>query len=339
MISPRLLSTAVVALMSPLGSAVAPATAGTAKSYGTTTLEIGARKIALGVYDGTLTGARPMLTHKRSLTLRGRRLTSIRAVLGAQRTTVTALLEGKRTTIFTGPVAAIDETTRTVTLPSGVLRWAQAGARALHVSPEAAGRIAIEATLPIPEPPVLARPASAVDVTAATITWHVRDSFIRYIATGEGTKASRGAVAGTPTVSAEAGRPLVYDYSFPLKTGWYDPTSGRAWLSFAGTVTFTYTAHGIDLDANDPEIEINGSRSRAIFRFTGRRDTDPGNRRGVMEALDLSKAQITASGATRSWANIPGTIPQEAVGSIFAGFYLAGDPFGQVSVSLTAASP
>ena len=37
------------------------------------------------------------------------------------------------------------------------------------------------------EPPVKARPAAARTITGATLTWRVRESFIRYIASGEGT--------------------------------------------------------------------------------------------------------------------------------------------------------
>ena len=83
-----------------------------------------------------------------------------------------------------------------------------------------------------PVPP--ARPASAVDVTAAPITWHVRDSFIRYINTGEGTATSDGATAEPPVVIGGS-PPLVYDFHFPFKGGWYDPMSKTARVTYSGT--------------------------------------------------------------------------------------------------------
>jgi hypothetical protein len=39
------------------------------------------------------------------------------------------------------------------------------------------------------EPPIKSQPANALPITSATVTWHVRDSFIQYIATREGTPA------------------------------------------------------------------------------------------------------------------------------------------------------
>jgi hypothetical protein len=183
--------------------------------------------------------------------------------------------------------------------------------------------VRLRAALPGAEPAVPARPAGAVDVTAATVTWHVRDSFVRYLAAGEGITATRGATAEPPATTPESDTPLVYDFHFALRDGWRDPAGGRAYLRFAGRVTFSYRDHGIDLDVNDLEVELDGARSRAIARFTGRGDTRPGNRRGVLVDID------PAAGL----AQMPGTIPRDTAGAIFAGYYLAGDPFGWIGLT------
>jgi hypothetical protein len=183
------------------------------------------------------------------------------------------------------------------------------------------------------EPPVKARPATARTVTSATITWHVRDSFIRYIAAGEGTSASGGATAAAP----EGDPPLVYAFQFPFAEGWCDPVSGAARISFTGTVAFRYAEHEIDLVVNDPEVELDGPASRVIFRMTGSGDTDGGNQRAVVETLHVSRSSPSASGNAFAYERIPGAIPPGAASSIFAGYYLPGDPFGWVSISFTTA--
>jgi len=183
------------------------------------------------------------------------------------------------------------------------------------------------------EPPVKARPATARAVTGATITWHVRDSFIRYMAAGEGTSASGGATAAAP----EGDPPLVYAFQFPFAEGWCDPVSGAARIAFSGTVAFRYAEHEIDLVVNDPEVELDGPASRVIFRMTGSGDTDGQNKRGVVETLDVSKSTAAANGNRFSYERIPGAVPPGAASSVFAGYYLPGDPFGWVSISFTTA--
>jgi len=185
-------------------------------------------------------------------------------------------------------------------------------------------------TPPAGEPPVKARPATARTVTGATLTWRVRESFIRYINTGEGTKTSRGAT-GAPPESIDGSPPLVYSFHFPFAEGWCDPVTGAARIAFTGTVAFRWAAHNIDLVVNDPEVELDGPASRVIFRMTGSRETGGGNQRAVIETLDVSKAVVDGL----SYERIPGAIPPGSTGSFFGGFYLPGDPFGWVSISYT----
>jgi hypothetical protein len=183
-------------------------------------------------------------------------------------------------------------------------------------------------------PTALARPGTAVDATAGTITWHVRDSFIQYINSGEGTAVSGGATADPATVQPGSGASLVYSFHFPFKSGWYDPVSQTTRLTYSGTVTFCYSGHGIKLTASDPEIEINGTGSRAIF-VTG--NTGEADKRGVLVKLDPSAAaSITHDGAAHAWSQVPGAIPADAGESVFAGFYSAGDPFGWITATATA---
>lgn len=52
-----------------------------------------------------------------------------------------------------------------------------------------------------------ARSPGAADITGATIGWHLRESFIRYIDTGEETSVSGGAVADPPELLPDGSMP------------------------------------------------------------------------------------------------------------------------------------
>lgn len=303
---------------------LAAASPAAAKPHGTTTFEVRGTSVALPVTSGEVRENGATLRHVRPLVLRGKRLTAVRVVLARGGATVSASLRGARTTFFTAAgTPAVDRVEQTAALASAPLMLTAKGAEALGMRAGRAGRFSTSATLHGAEPPPLARPAGAVDVTGATVTWHVRDSFVRYVNSGEGIVPSRGATAEPPATTAESDTPLAYDFHFPFRAGWYDAATQTGRLTFGGRVTFRYTGHGIDLDVNDLEVELRGDRSRAIARFTGRRDTRPGNRRGVLVALD----------ATGGLERMPGTIPRDTAGAIFAGYYLAGDPFGWIGVA------
>jgi len=188
------------------------------------------------------------------------------------------------------------------------------------------------------EPPVLARPAGAVDVTSASLTWRPRESWIQYINGGEGTSVFGGALEGPE--EARPGYPaLVYSFhGFPFSNGWYHAATGTAAIYFAGGVGFRWSAHGIDFSAASPEIEINGEASRAIFTFNGTQSTQYTDQRGVLVDLDPGPPQPPSAG-TIAYTDVPGTIPADTGESVFAGFYPADTPFGTMTVSFTTPTP
>jgi hypothetical protein len=198
---------------------------------------------------------------------------------------------------------------------------------------------------PAPEDPlpVATRPPSAVDVTTATIDWHVRESFIRYVGTGEGTSVSGGATADPPVQLPGTSAALSYGFHFPFAAGWHDaganpadPADDTAAIGFGGAVRFLYSGHEIDLTTADPEIEIAGARSRAIFAIA---ESGGSPERQVLVNLDLSQAAaITASGNSFAYERVPAAIPAGTASSVFAGFYAPGTEFGCVSVSFTTGS-
>lgn len=198
-----------------------------------------------------------------------------------------------------------------------------------------------------PAPPALARPATAVDVGGVELTWHPRDSWVRYassgVAPGDGILASNGATGIDSTASPCPDRPsssdaqLPYSASFTPKASWYDPASGKAAIYGQGSVSFRWAAHKIDLTASDPEIEIGGADSKAIFRFSGSGGTAYPDQRASLLSLDIGTGPtVTNGGKTFAYNLARGTLTADGV-SVFAGFYTPpdNDEFGCVSVEFT----
>ncbi len=195
------------------------------------------------------------------------------------------------------------------------------------------------------EPPILARPATAVTVGSVTLSWMPRDSWVRYVSTGtgagDGVTPGAGAtgVASTsspcPDRPAESGASLNYAVDFAAKESWYDPFTGTAGIYGSGSVGFRYAAHTINLTAAEPEIEINGAASRAIFRFNGSGGTPYPNQRVVLESLDTSgRPTVSGGGKTLTYNLMRGKLTENGE-KVFAGFYTApsDNEFGCVSAS------
>jgi hypothetical protein len=324
-----------------------------------------------------LGGALRLRKGRRTVSLQGLRLS-----LRPRGATLSAAVGGRRMSALSGRYAprrlSLDRSTGRVLLSTTTLKLARPAARRIarrlklaRVPGGALARLAVgipaqtapgstapgapgapggggSATTPQQSLPRLARPATAVPITSASIDWHVRDSFVEYMNSGEGTSVAGGATAGAPQERCGGGASYVYDFAFPFAEGWYDPPSGTAAVYFEGAVRFRYSAHGIDITTSQPEIEINGESSRAIFRF---KDAD-GDRRGVLANMKrigtpapaerchgdtgpAGSANPQVSGTTYTYERMAGEVPDGTADSVFAGFYLAGDPFGWFTVTFT----
>lgn len=198
------------------------------------------------------------------------------------------------------------------------------------------------------EPPLLARPATAVDVTSARLTWWVRDSWIAYVYSGNdaapwGTTFSQGATAGAAILARDhickddpkrEAPALPYSFDFPFSNGWYDAGSRTAGLYHTGQVAFRYASHGIDVTATNPEVELNGAASRLIFRLGGSGNTRLGDKRGVLTSLARATPTVSPDGKTITYPPIKGTLGAESANT-FAGFYAEGAGYGCTQVSFT----
>lgn len=184
------------------------------------------------------------------------------------------------------------------------------------------------------------KPPGALDIASASVAWRVRESFIRYIATGNGTSASGGASADPPESLAGA-PPLSYGFRFPGGAeGWLhpganpaDPVDDRASVRFAGAVRFRYDSHGIDIETASPEIQIDGANSRAVFAIS---ENGAPAQRQVLVNLDLSRAAaVRQTGTSYTYEKVPGAVPGGTASSVFGGFYTPGTDFGCFSVSFS----
>jgi len=292
------------------------------------------------------------------------RLTGLQTQLGAQ-STLTGTLSGKSRVLFDllpkPGMLALDGLRGTAALNGARLRWRQSVARTISRRlgielPKGAfgtvrvGAVATGTDTPVAgpisssEPPRLARPAGAVDVTAATVTWHVRSSWINYVDSGNGTTAVDGAIPAAPSLEKDhpclddAGddtQPRVYSYTFPFTEGWYDRPTGVGAIYTSGGTHFSYAGHGIDLIARNPEIELNGSASRAIFKLSGGGSTAYRDTRASILDLSLAEAPVEGPAGTFAFAKpIKSYLTADGL-SIFGGFYSppTNHGFGCFSVS------
>lgn len=183
-------------------------------------------------------------------------------------------------------------------------------------------------------PPEIVRPAGADSLVSADIHWRVRESFIQYVASGDGTRTEDGAY-GNPSEVIGTRPPLTYSFHFPFTGGWADDTSDTAAVYGSGLLGFRYCENTINFTVSDPEVELDGDLSRLIFRVNGIDGTPYPDSRAVVVGLKLSQAaSITEDGNTTTYTDVPGYIPEGSTG-VFADIYPSGDRFGSLSLELT----
>lgn len=201
------------------------------------------------------------------------------------------------------------------------------------------------------EAPVLARPLTAQTVEDVSVAWYPRASWVRYVATGEGTTTAGGATSVSSTTSAcpaqtgsmegteaaASGLSFPYEVDFAPAASWFDPASGEAAIDGAGGVSFRYKAHTINLTGSEPEIQIAGAVSQAVFRFSGSEGTPYPNQRVALLSLTSGQPTITNEGRTYTYTLMRAALTTDGE-KVFAGFYPASqnnNGFGCISASFT----
>ena len=197
------------------------------------------------------------------------------------------------------------------------------------------------------EAPPLARPLTAKTVENVSIKWFPRASWLAYVATGEGTTTAGGATSVFSTVApcpaqpgsnegggSSAGVSLPYEIDFTPTESWVDPATGTAAINGTGSATFSFRGHGINLTGSDPEIQLNGPSSQAVFRFSGAEGTPYPNQRVAL--LKLATPTPTREGNAYTYNLTRATLTADGE-KVFAGFYTAptNNGFGCVSASFS----
>lgn len=326
------------------------------------------RTLKLPVRRGAVSGSKTTIQHDGALVLRrgSRRVTlrSLRTTL-ARSSSISALVGSRRVTVFkvAGGTTSESSSTGSVTRRGAWVTLTRAGGRLLKSKLELrrapSGRFgtatirtvpgattttpATPATPGMPAPgqtPVsqaptappttVERPVTATEVSASSLQWHVRESFVKYLSAAEGATAIEGATPGAPTGEP----PLVYDFGFVPGGGWWDGAAGTAELRFTGGVQFRYSGHGIDLRASAPQVVQTGAaEARVSFVVTDAAAGTPG-RRADLVRLDLAAATRTpaAEGKGETVAQAPATLTADGA-AVLAGFYPAGADFGWFTYS------
>lgn len=180
-------------------------------------------------------------------------------------------------------------------------------------------------TKPDPTKPTPTTPAPSSDkVVKAKLSWGLKESWRKYIASGGNTTVSEGATAAKDS------------FGFPLDKGELKTDARKVNASFRGNVRFTYAAHGnLDIAFGAVRVEASGAKGSLYVDVT----TPQGVERNVQFAsLDLSRADFTARKDVVRLTSVPAAFTADGA-AVFArpgeqSQYKAGEAIDPVTVVL-----
>ncbi|MFD6152548.1 HtaA domain-containing protein [Streptomyces sp. NPDC060243] len=166
-------------------------------------------------------------------------------------------------------------------------------------------------------------PAGSGGVAKGALTWGLKESWRKYIATGGGSEVSGGAKKSGDV------------FTFPYTSGTADADAEKTDAAFGGGVRFTYKAHGIDMEFSDVKVVTSGTKGTLTLDVT----TPQGTKDDVDFAkLDLSSASYAVKNDVLTLDQVPAAFTA-AGAAAFANdttgsLYKAGDALDPVTVSL-----
>ncbi|MFD3543445.1 HtaA domain-containing protein [Streptomyces sp. NPDC058662] len=175
--------------------------------------------------------------------------------------------------------------------------------------------------------PTTAKPTlpagGAQQVTAAKLTWGMKESFRRYVL-GGGTITPSGGAAKNGEL-----------YDFALAKGELDAAQRKLTVSFQGALRFQFPAHTIDMGFGNPRLEAAGTSGTLYVDVTNA----SGTKTGVPFAtLDLSKTDYTTKGGVLALNAVPAVFTAEGAAAFANGanasMYKAGDAIDPVTLSV-----
>lgn len=280
---------------------------------------------------------------------RGRRTLKIQGLMIRARgktISITGKVGKKRLTVLSGRsgVSVVQGVTQQVVAPAvraklstKVARLMRAKLKLRRTPSVKLGQLVVIAKADLPKPggkgdatlqdlagPPIARPAGAVDATASSLKWWMRDSWANYI---EFSIPQDGAVpdAAMPNSShvckdiPAVSKSRQYAINFVFASGWWDAGTQTGYFRYSGALRWYGPEHGIDITASNPEIEINGAASRLIFTMYDAVENTlkRGAFVGLNTAAPLNSVALTPSGAA---SRLKSTIFTDSATSPFGNF-------------------
>lgn len=166
-------------------------------------------------------------------------------------------------------------------------------------------------------------------VSAATMSWGVRESFRKYIETG--------VAKGTITTGGGASR-SGNTFQFPLDSSTISSTASGQ-ITFAGEVHFTGHNGALDMLLRNPTVVIDGTQGELRVDYISRKfegmDATGTVREGRQETL-ATIALAQAPDFSAAHTTISGTVSLTSSGAeIFGGFYEAGEALDPLNIELS----
>lgn len=167
-------------------------------------------------------------------------------------------------------------------------------------------------------------------VTAASLSWGVKESFRSYIGSSIANgswEVSNGATYETPS------------FGWSTATGSIDPATGHGQVAFTGTIVFTGHDGLLHLVLADPIIHLGDDGAELLLDVlsndtTGALTVDEQDVPFATLPIDVAGAGWEAGGTLDLPALAPVTLT-EAGAAAFGGFYAAGDELDPISLSVT----
>ncbi|WP_062069105.1 HtaA domain-containing protein [Demequina sediminicola] len=154
-------------------------------------------------------------------------------------------------------------------------------------------------------------PIAASAATPGSLTWGVKESFRSYLATGGTATASSGATDnGTAT-------------TFPASNA--NIVDGAGEVNYAGSVTFAYPSHGLDITLSNVSITLDGSSTATL-------SAEHAGVRQSLASLDLTSGSQTVADGVTTYSGVS-SVALAGTPAIFGNYYPVGSALAPVTFS------
>ena len=158
-------------------------------------------------------------------------------------------------------------------------------------------------------------------VTAGSLRWGLRTSFTSYL---------RGPIANGSWKLSNGADWNGSAFTFPLRSGSFDPATKSGTLNYSGTVHMTGHNGILDMTISNPALVIKGSTGHVYMTV---KSSSMDGRKTDYGRVDFATFSASTSGNVKINGSSVKLTAQGA--KAFAGFYKTGEPMDSLSSSLT----